>query len=71
MRVTTGKVMDGKIVIEGESLTEGATVTVLAPEDSQTFELDPVEEAQLLEAIDQMRRGDFVDADELLREIRS
>ncbi len=69
MRVTTGKVVGGKVVVEGEPLAEGATVTVLAPEDQPTFELGPNEEAELLEAIDQVRRGEVVDGDELLNEL--
>lgn len=32
MRIASGKVVAGKIVVEGEPLAEGATVTVLAPE---------------------------------------
>ena len=69
MRVTTGKVVSGKVVVEGEPLAEGATVTVLAPEAQPTFELGPNEEAELLEAIDQVRRGEVVDGDELLNEL--
>ncbi len=69
MRVTTGKVVSGKVVVEGEPLVEGATVTVLAPEDQPTFELGPNEEAELLKAIDQVRRGEVVDGDELLNEL--
>ena len=30
--------------VEGEPLTEGATVTVLAPDDDETFDLTPEEE---------------------------
>ncbi len=69
MRVTTGKVVSGKVVVEGEPLAEGVTVTVLAPEGQPTFELGPNEEAELLEAIDQVRRGEVVDGDELLNEL--
>ena len=32
MRIATGRVISGKVVVEGEPLTEGATVTVLAPD---------------------------------------
>ena len=69
MRVTTGKVVSGKVVVEGEPLVEGATVTVLAPEGQPTFKLGPSEEAELLEAIVQVRRGEVVDGDELLNEL--
>ena len=70
MRVTTGKVVGGRVVVEGEPLAEGATVTVMAPEDEQGFELGPKEEAELLAAMEQIRRGEVVDGDELIRELR-
>lgn len=70
MRVTTGKVVGGRVVVEGEPLAEGATVTVMIPEDEQGFELGPEEEAELLAAMDQIRRGEVVDGDELIRELR-
>lgn len=69
MRVRTGRVVGGKIVIEGEPLAEGAVVTVVGPDDERTFELGPQEVAELLAAMDQVRRGDLVDAHELLREL--
>jgi hypothetical protein len=37
MRVTTGKVIEGKVVVEGLPLEEGAVVTVLARESDETF----------------------------------
>jgi hypothetical protein len=36
MRVTTAKVVEGKVVVEGLPLEEGAVVTVLARERSRT-----------------------------------
>ncbi|MFQ5743425.1 MAG: hypothetical protein ACE5HV_07540 [Acidobacteriota bacterium] len=69
MRVTTGKVVNGKVVVEGERLAEGATVTVVAAEDQPMFELGPEEETELLEAIEQVRHGEVVDGDELLGEL--
>jgi hypothetical protein len=70
MRVTTGKVVGGRIVVEGEALAEGTTVTVMVPEDEQGFALGPEEEAELLAAMEQIRRGEVVDGDELIRELR-
>jgi len=40
------KMVSGKVVVEGEPLAEGATVTVLAP-DETSFALAPEEEALL------------------------
>ena len=57
MLITTGKVQDGTIQLEGESLPEGAIVTVLTHEGDETFELGPEQEAQLLAAIGEAERG--------------
>ena len=67
MRVTTGRVVDGKIVLEDEFLEDGVSVTVLIPD--QTFDLAPEEKAELLE---RLREADFdpgIDAFELLRDL--
>ena len=69
MRVTTGRVVDGRIEVSGESLPEGSTVTVLAREDDETFTLGPEEEAALLEAMAEGDRGDVVPADQFFREL--
>ena len=69
MRVATGKVVAGKIVVEGVPLEEGATVTVIATEDAETFELAPAEEAALLAAIAEADRGELLDAGEIVAEL--
>jgi len=51
MKVVTGRVVAGKIEVEGGSLEEGSTVTVLAPERDETFLLDSQAEAALIEAM--------------------
>ena len=68
MRVTQGKVVDGQILVEGESLTEGAVITVLVP-DERTFTVSAEEETALLEAIAEADRGDFVDAKDVLKRL--
>jgi len=69
MRVSTGRVVAGKVIVEGLPLEEGTTVTVLAREDTETFELGPAEEAALLAAIAEADRGDFVDGAEILAKL--
>ena len=70
MKVITGTVVDGKIVVEGESLEDGSKVTVLAPEgDDDTFELPPEQEKILLQAIGEIERGEGIDAQEFLEEL--
>jgi hypothetical protein len=69
MRVVTGKVVEGKVVVEGDPLEEGSTVTVLAQDDDEDFELTAEQEALLLKAIEEADQGDFVDGDQLLKEL--
>lgn len=71
MRVVTGKVIAGKIVIEGEPLEEGSTVTVLAPEQDETFTLDAQGEAALLAAIAEADRGEAIPCEHLLSRLRN
>lgn len=67
MKVITGKVVAGRIVIEGEPLEEGSTVTVLAPEQDETFVLDSQAETALLAAMAEADRGDVITGEQLLR----
>ena len=50
MRITKGKVVDGRGIVEGDPLDEGSTVTVLVS-DEDSFTLDAEDEAALLQAI--------------------
>lgn len=70
MKVTTGTVVDGKVVVEGEALPEGSTVTVVVREDDETFELTADEEAELLASIAEIERGEYITGDELLERLR-
>ena len=65
MRITKGKVVDGRIIVEGEPLTEGAAVTVLCV-DEASFELGADDEAALLRAIAEADRGELLDAHQVL-----
>jgi hypothetical protein len=65
MLITTGKVTNGVIQIDSKDLPEGATVTILAHEGDDTFELDPEQESQLLAAIAEADRGGLIDASDL------
>lgn len=68
MRITSGKVVGGRVVVEGESLSEGATVTILVL-DERTFTLTAEQEAALLESIAEADRNDLVDAGDLFRDL--
>ena len=70
MKVTTGTVVDGKVVVEGETLPEGSTVTVVVREDDETFDLTAAQEAELLASIAAIERGEFITGEELLDRLR-
>lgn len=62
--------VDGKVVVEGDPLPEGAVVTILAREADETFQVPPELEAELSESIAQADRRETISADELLERLR-
>jgi hypothetical protein len=69
VKIATGKVTRGTIVVEGQPFPEGQKVTVLSYEGQETFEVSAEEKLILLESLAQARRGEFVDAEALLTEL--
>lgn len=70
MQIATGKVVEGKVVVDGLPLVEGAMVTVLTAEPDEPFALSPQDEDELLAAMQEIDRGEFVSADQLLESLR-
>jgi len=70
MKVATGTVVDGKVVVEGEPLEEGTKVTVVLREHEEFFELTPEEEAEVLASIAEIERGEYITGEELLERLR-
>ena len=70
MKVATGRVVEGKVILEGEPLTEGAVVTVVVRDDDETFDVSPEEERALLDAIAQADRGQVVPWEVLREQLR-
>jgi hypothetical protein len=70
MKVATGRVVDGKVVLEGEPLAEGAVVTILARDEDDKFDVSPEEERALLDAVAQAGRGRVVDWQVLRERLR-
>ena len=54
----------------GEPLREGTPVTILFPEE-RTFRLNDADEADLLAAIAEADRGEALDADDVLSQLRN
>lgn len=66
----TGKIVDGKIVVDGDLFPDGATVTIIV-HDEEPPELTDEQIQELKDAIADMERGDYISAEELLTELRS
>lgn len=69
MKIATGKVVAGKVVLEGVAFEDGTSVTVLARDDEASVLLTPAEEAELLLAIAEADRGEMVSAEEVLAKL--
>ncbi len=65
MQLATGKVVAGKVLVEGLDLYEGQLVTVLTRETEVAVFVTPEEEAELLEAIAEADRGETISWEEL------
>jgi len=68
MRITKGKVINGRIEVEDEIVDEGSSVTVLVYDES-AFTLTHQEEAALLDSIAEANRGDLLDESDVLRRL--
>jgi hypothetical protein len=69
MKIITGTVTHGRIIVDGEPFSEGEKVTVLGHEGKETFSVSASEKQLLLASIAQADRGEFVDGEELLTEL--
>jgi hypothetical protein len=69
MQVATGTVVDGKVVVEGVPLLEGSVVAVIARGADEGFALSEEQEDELIDAIAQIDRGEYIGLDELLRSL--
>ena len=69
MQVATGTVVNGKVVVEGVPLQEGSLVAVLARGAEEPFHLTAAEEDELLAAMAEIERGEFVTLEQLLADL--
>ena len=66
MQFATGTVVNGKVELEGVSLPEGAVVAVVARGADEPYFLTPQDEDELLAAISEIERGEYITVDQLL-----
>ena len=70
MIVATGKIIDGRVVLEGQPLAEGSVVTVIARGTEGPFDVTPEDEEALLAAIAQAERGEVISWETLREQLR-
>ena len=69
VKIATGTVLNGQIVVEGQPFAEGEKVTVLSYDEQTPFHVSPEEKRLLLESIAQADRGELEDMETLLAEL--
>jgi hypothetical protein len=70
MRIASGRVIAGKIEVEGEPFPEGMVVTLLGRDADEPFEVDAALKAELLESIAEADRGELIPAENVIRKLR-
>ncbi len=70
MKLATGRIVAGKVVLDGGAFAEGTVVTVLASENDETFLASPEQEAALLDAMADVERGDTVSPEQLFERLQ-
>jgi hypothetical protein len=71
MKLVTGKVVDGKVSLPEGEFAEGSAVAVFASEPGESVVLTEAEEDALSESLQEIRSGNFVDGEDLIRSLRS
>ncbi len=71
MRTLRGRVVEGKVVVEGEALPEGAHVAVMVVESETDFVLTPALQRRLAESIAEADRGESSDFEAFIGEVEA
>ena len=70
MHIVTGTVIDGKVVLDGASLPEGASVTVFARETDAPVRLPRHLQSELKQALAEADSEEGISAEELLEQLK-
>ena len=71
MKLVTGRVENGRVVLPEGEFEEGAVVAVLASTPDDPIRLTSAEEEALIESLAEIRAGRYVGGEDLLRQLRS
>jgi hypothetical protein len=70
MKVISGTVVAGKVDVPADALAEGERVAILAMDSTEPIQLTQEQEDELVAAVDDIRRGRYVDGPILVSELR-
>lgn len=70
MRVATGTVVSGKVVLNGSAIADGTDVYVLTRDVDESPTLSPEELAELEAGIAEADRGEMISGQEFLEHLR-
>lgn len=71
MKLVTGKVENGKVALPEGEFEEGAAVAVLASTPDEPVGLTSAEEEALIESLSEIRSGNYIKGEDLLRRLKS
>lgn len=71
MKILTGTVTGGRIELPPDAFAEGDRVVVLALDSEELVRLTPEQQQEILEAVEDVRQGNYIDGEELLAELRA
>ena len=70
MQVVKGTVVGGKVVLETDSLPDGAEVAVVVTHSAESVRLPPHLQKELEDALDEADREDGISVEDLFTELR-
>ena len=70
MKVISGTVIGGKIEVPMDAFAEGDRVAILGADSAAPIALTPEQEDELLAAVLDIRRGQYVNGQDLMAELR-
>lgn len=70
MKVISGTVVGGKIEVPANALAEGDRVAILAADSTEPIQLTAEQEDELVAAVEDIRRGQYVDGHDLMADLR-
>jgi hypothetical protein len=70
MKISTGTVVEGKVILDGDIPPDGTIVTVLEADIDESFTIPPDLENDLDESLAQVARGETIPLAEVLSRLR-